>query len=86
MNLYKVQNGDEECCVFVFAKSRGRAKVLFSEYFEGWGWGAHKNDLFLAARTKLMSKDVGGSEEVCDEDCRRLAALGICFLPDMECD
>jgi hypothetical protein len=72
VNLFCVREKDAEWCCYIFAESKGRAKTLFADWYPECA-GVEYTDI----RVSTIMKDVGGNEEVCDDDCQRLKDCGI---------
>lgn len=67
--------GDEWCC-FVVARSRGRAKALFHDY---WREGEYTE---VRCRKEKAAPET--EEGVYDVDCPALEALGVRYLSEAE--
>lgn len=68
MYLYRLWYDGAEWCCYVIAKSRGRAKSLFHNYWE-------EGDYIDIRGEKVRSAD-GHEEKILDYDCEELEELG----------
>ena len=70
MNLYCVYPRHDEWVCYVFAETRNQAKSFLAGHF-------HSDHEYCDFNVRTIKKDVGGSHEVCEVDCERLALLGV---------